>query len=454
MKSYQIAFMPIIRSTFDVQYANEAIGETKACLEKCGYDLVMPKTPISDLSTAEEAGIILESKPVDLVIIFQATFADSTLVSRLLDYTNAPIFLWAIPEPWTGSRLRLNSLCGINLAAHSMALKQQKYDYGYGQPNDENILSKIAQLSRVGSLLRKLRYSRFGVVGEHPLGFDSCQLDEELLEQVFGVQIEQIDLDTVFNLAKGFSNNQVDYVRKALDNQVDELSLLDQTALSGTLRVYLALNGLSTRFGLSGLAIKCWPEFFEKMGCAACGAMSMLSDGFEGNNAIPCGCEADINGTLTQYVLQTLAEKPAFGTDIVGVDIAENKIAIWHCGLAPLSMAKPGQIPVGTIHSNRKLPLLFDFTLKPGQITLARISQSSGNLKLVIGEGEILGEPKPYSGTAGTLRLNYHAKDFLDDLLYQGLEHHISFTYGKYAEDLVTFAKFLDLPIVKIGINT
>jgi L-fucose isomerase-like protein len=186
------------------------------------------------------------------------------------------------------------------------------------------------------------------------------------------------------------------------------------------------------------------------MGCAACGAMSMLSDGFAQQVPLPCSCEADINGTVTQWILQWLSGAPSFGTDIVGVDQDQDRIALWHCGLAPLSMADPSEQPQGTIHSNRQLPLLMDFTLKPGPVTIARISQARGDLRLVIGEGEMLDAPKPFSGTAGTLRLNILAKVFLNRLIHDGLEHHISLTYGHFSKQLQLFGEWMDLPVINL----
>jgi L-fucose isomerase-like protein len=211
--------------------------------------------------------------------------------------------------------------------------------------------------------------------------------------------------------------------------------------------VYNALKDIAIEQNLDGLAVRCWPEFFTEMGCAACGAMSMLSDGFEMEKPIPCSCEADINGTLTQFILQILADAPAFGTDIVGVDQAQDLVALWHCGLAPLTMADPKVQARGGLHSNRKVPLVMDFPLKPGEVTFARISQATGELRLVLGKGEMLAVQKPFSGTSGTLKLDFSAKKFLDMLMFEGLEHHISLVYGDYLGLLEAFAKLVKLPV-------
>lgn len=309
-------------------------------------------------------------------------------------------------------------------------------------------MAEVCTTAKVGRLLRKLRSTKFGVVGEHPAGMDSCHLDETTLKTRFGVGIEPIPLEAVFTRSRMITDEQIVAIRQGLDQKLNNLNDLEPTAVNGTLQVYAALKALATEKGVEGLAVRCWPEFFTELGCAACGAMSMLSDGFAKQMPLPCSCEADINGTLTQFILQTLSGEPAFGTDIVGVDKVNNQIALWHCGLAPLSMADPEDQPRGTIHSNRHLPLLMDFTLKPGKVTIARISRATGDLRLVIGEGEILREPKPFSGTAGTLRLDLSAEHFLDALINQGLEHHVSLTYGHYLHPLTVFADWINLPVV------
>lgn len=176
----------------------------------------------------------------------------------------------------------------------------------------------------------------------------------------------------------------------------------------------------------------------------------MLSDGFNQQTPIPCSCEADINGTITQLILQWLVDAPAFGTDIVAMDFEKDQIALWHCGLAPLSMADPAVQPHGGIHSNRRVPLVMDFPMKPGHVTIARLSQATGELRLVLGQGEMLSAPAPFSGTSGLLRLEKPARQFFDALLQQGLEHHISLAYGDSLASLQAFAELVDLPVYRL----
>jgi L-fucose isomerase-like protein len=246
-------------------------------------------------------------------------------------------------------------------------------------------------------------------------------------------------------LAKRADSGQVDALEQDLIAKLDGLQELDRAAVRRTLGSYVALGQLAEEEHLAGLAVRCWPEFFTEMNCAACGAMSMLSD-----ELTPCSCEADVNGTVTQLVLQWISGEPAFGTDVVSFDLEEDTAVLWHCGLAPLSMADPSVTARGTVHSNRRLPLLMEFPLKPGRITVARLSQATGDYRLVVGGGEMLRAPMSFTGTSGVMRFDHPASDVLDVVLGEGLEHHVSLTYGDHVPVLLALAEMLALPVLRL----
>jgi len=419
----------------------------RATLEEAGFTLIGPDALVTSVEAAQEAAVMLQATPPDLLLIFQATFADSTMVLSLAEAVDAPLLMWAVPEARTGGRLRLNSLCGINLGAHALKRRGLRYAYVYTAPDDPGALDKVRPLADAGRVRRLLRQARIGRVGEHPEGFDSCKPDPQALKARFGLDIVQLQVTEIFNAVKTVPPASIDAVLDNLKESLVGLEALDPVALRRTLGTYLALRRYAEQQELHGLAVRCWPEFFTELGCAACGAMSMLS-----NEQIPTGCEADINGTITQLILQWLSGEPAFGTDMVSFEIENDLAVIWHCGLAPLAMADPEFKARGTIHSNRQLPLLMEFPLKPGRVTIARLSEApgEGHYQLVVGSGEMVRAPLSFSGTSGVLRFDGGAQAALDTIMEEGLEHHISLTYGDHVPALLALAEMLDLPVVRL----
>jgi L-fucose isomerase-like protein len=92
-----------------------------------------------------------------------------------------------------------------------------------------------------------------------------------------------------------------------------------------------------------------------------------------------------------------------------------------------------------------------DFPLKPGPITIARLSEVRGDYALAIGEGEIIRGPQSFSGTSGLIKFDQPAHDILKRILKEGLEHHISITYGYFREELIALAKMLNLPVIDLN---
>ena len=441
----RIAFLSIARTTFDIPLATEVSNSAREKLSAAGFKVEGHPGLLTDLELAKAAAHEIAQNPPDLLIALQATFADSTMMVALAEKINAPMLMWAIPEARTGGRLRLNSLCGINLAAHALTLRKKKYHYLYTQPDDPEAIKHIAALANAGNVAQQLKRTTIGVVGEHPDGFDSCHLDAPLLKEKLGVQVKRLALDYVFTRARKTQPQGVAASRAQLAQHLDNLDQLEQKPLEGTLAVYQALQAISKEQKLNGFAVRCWPEFFTDLGCAACGAMSMLN-----NENIPCGCEADVNGTITQLIMQWIGCEPAFGSDIVDIDAASNTGVLWHCGQAPFSMAEPSAQKHGGIHSNRRVPLVMEFPLKAGVVTLARLSRASGELRLVIGRGEVISAPPSFSGTSGVVRFENPAKQVLDTIMREGLEHHVALAYGDHRATLRALADMLNLPVLNL----
>ena len=440
-----IALIPIARTTFDIPFASEIFQRTQTALSQAGFMITGPSELVTDSSKVQEIIHQMNETPFDLIILLFCSFADSDLAKQIISKTAGPVLLWAVPEVPGGGRLRLNSLCGINLTGHSLHRAGFTYDYLYTLPEDSAALEKINVLANAGYAIRTLKGTKIGKIGHHPSGFDSCIPNQTGLEKSFGLKIVDIELETFFSRVRKTPEHATVSIRKNLDQKIDGLADLDQTALNGALKTYQVMQEFSLEENLKGLAVRCWPEFFTELGCAACGAMSLMSD-----QKIPCSCEADLNGTVTQLILQTLSGEPAFGTDLVHMNLDEDTAVFWHCGLAPLSMADPNVKPRGIVHTNRKLPLLMEFSLKPGEITLARLSEASLDFQLVIGKANMLASERQFSGTSGLVRFENPARKVLDTIMSNGLEHHLSLTYGNFTAELATIARYLKIPTLAL----
>ena len=458
----RIGLAAIARETFDLALAERVFTEAMTTLRGLGHELVGPAEMLFSPDDLDLSAY--SSGTLDRLLVMQITFADAGMVLRLAKATACPILLWGFPETRWGGRPRLNSLCGINLAAHALGRAGSAYNYLYAGAAESERLAEALEArplepppainvidveptsqSAAESILDALDQSAIGLVGEHPAGFETCRFDEEWLRQELGVKIDRIPLDLLFEIARGQPETAIAPVRERAHSSLAGVDEVDGEATNGTLRLYASLKEMAADRSLAGFAVRCWPEMFTEMGCAVCGAMGFLNE-----DGISSACEADILGDVTNLMLQELAGEPPWMVDLVDVVEDDNSAVLWHCGMAPLSMADPACTPSADVHANRKKPLLQAFTLKPGRITLARLSQARNTPQLVIATGEVASRPASFCGTSGVVRFDQPVNDLLDRLMALGLEHHVSIAYGEHRPALRALAAKLHLPLVEL----
>jgi L-fucose isomerase-like protein len=200
-----VGVMALARPTFDVAHAEETASRAFATLDRLDAEIAGPRSLLFDAEGARGALADLARRRLDLMLVLQVTFTDAAMVKRIADEIEARLALWAFPEPRTGGRLRLNSLCGVNLAAHALAKSGHEYGWVHCAPDAPEARARIERLwkmprasrprpspaparkGRSGELRRgekalaRLMGARVGLVGEPPEGFDTCDFDEDLL---------------------------------------------------------------------------------------------------------------------------------------------------------------------------------------------------------------------------------------------------------------------------------
>lgn len=459
----KLGVLPLARPTFDLDYAGQNLAAMLARLDATGHDIVGPRTFLLDDDMARHAIRDLAVSGVEHILILQGTFTDAGMASAAAVSFDQPLSIWAVPEPRLGGRLRLNSFCGLNLASHAFGRNGRRFSWLYVDPNGD-VAEDIADLlagereprvldastvpapnpegSRVAKAVQGRRIAR---IGEHPAGFDTCAYDPVEMKGLTGVEVDERVLDDLFDVARTVPDRVTDVLRAETCKQLTGLDQVDQAGLANSLRLKIGLEVLKSERGYDAFAIRCWPEMFTEFGGAVCGPAAML-----GEDGVPCACESDVYGALTQLVLQETAQAPVFLTDLVDIDVKDDTGVVWHCGQAPLSMRDPEIRAEATIHSNRLQPLLYEFPLKPGPVTWMRISQAFNRPRIVLGFGEMLRRPLPFSGTSGVIRFSRDADDVLSDIISSGLEHHIAIAYGDHRPTLRGVAGALELPLLEV----
>jgi L-fucose isomerase-like protein len=456
----RLGVLALARPTFDVPYAEEMAAKAFARLDESGVTTFGPRTLLFDADAARQAAATLGSERLDGLLLLQVTFTDASMTLELARSIAVPLAIWAFPEPRSGGRLRLNSFCGLNLAGHALGRAGLDFSYLYQSP--DQVLASVSpnewprkknyiagkllssmdrELARAKDVISGLKGRKIGLIGEHPAGFDTCRFDDGELDALTGISIDRIALGDLFSRAASTSPEKTAAHRQNVE-KLKGIDAVDQPQLAKSLTLFEGLSSLKTEKGLSAFAVRCWPEMFTEYGCAICGPMGMMNGA-----GIPAACEADVYGAVTALMLQEIAGEPSWLVDIVDMDAEDNTSVFWHCGSAPMSMRDPAYEAEAQIHSNRKMPLLYQFPLKPGRITIARLSQANNQPHLLVASGEVIRRPISFTGTSGVVRLDSNATDAMHGLIGGAYEHHVAMAYGDHMGAMAALGQTLGLPV-------
>ena len=115
-----IGYLALARETFDVEYAESKFKNAKSLLLSLSPMQLALMISLTNDEDAESALSFFKSNHFDKIFLFQTTFTDAKFLLNFAQSIQKPICIVSFPEPRTGGRLRLNSICGLNLAMHSL----------------------------------------------------------------------------------------------------------------------------------------------------------------------------------------------------------------------------------------------------------------------------------------------------------------------------------------------
>lgn len=462
----------VARPTFDLAFAAEQIAGARRLLDDLGVQRRELGDTITTTEQLDELFGDVDLAGVTVMVVLQATFSDANMVIRLAELTDLPLVVWSFPEPRTGGRLRLNSLCGANLAAYSLRRRRRDVHFVHAVPTDNDApLRLLAALQesdapfipelpvppadgdvrlparRVAQrVIDRLATARVGVVGDAPDGFEPCRYQADEMQSMTGATADRIELSTLFDEADKTSAATTTSTRVRVESTLRIPRAVEENGLDESLRLYNGLQTLVDQRNWAAVATRCWPECMTNYGGAVCAPQAMLT-----GDGVPAVCEADAYGALTALMLREINGTSPFLADLVDIERDDNTSVLWHCGLASLELADPEETPEAILHPNRGRALLHQFALKPGRVTVARISQAGGVLSMVVGGGEMLQRRRPFLGTCGVLRWDRSVNDVLQTVFNYGLEHHLAMTYGEHEDDLVALAALWGMPVIRLG---
>lgn len=427
--------------------------EVEKSIKGLGFELIIASTCLGrDFSKMIEQAKTLREKEVDVLVIFIPgwTYSSSSVAAAL--NIGVPVLIWADDSP------RQNGIVGAGIVRGALDEVGVINTLVHGNLNDKIALQKVERWCRGVAVATKLRNSRIGVGGSRSMGMYTAHVDPSEIMKKFGIDIDGWEQVELLRRAKDIPDAEAERMKAWMYEMFGKVEVCDNVLLA-QIKLYLALYELIKEKRYDAVCVKCLPELpacYTTL-CLAHAVLNDLSDHRGPKESIVCGCEADINGTLTMQILKNLSGGPTMFTDVQRFYKDKNEVGLMNCGSSATDFAKSKK----DVHWTKEG--LMEFTWKmgaacpqyitrEGRVTLARLGRIDGEYVMLIVGGESVAYPRKKLNDLNPqhpqsyVRLDYSIDSFIENLR----SNHIHFTFGDYCEELKIACNVLDIRPIEL----
>ncbi len=432
----------------------------------CALDAEQGQTPHGAVCNLDEAEVVAEyfaRQKVDGLILCPLDFGDERSACKIAEKLRVPVLLYATKEPPAPDEPGLgrasDSYCGNLSMASGLYRRHIPFHFaGIFFPDEAEFHAEVDAFVRAVAVVKGLRNARIGQVGVRPATFETVGYDEAAMVRKFGQNVIYTNLADVVNCAKSYADDdpEVQAVIADIRRTVPIITVADDYLINAA-KMELGLAAFWKESRLSALAVQCWPSIQPLMGISMCALYGRLTQ----QNMLTA-CETDILGALAMLISYQAAlgeTVPHFIDWTIQHRENPNWLLAWHFGNAPVSLAQTCQeVALRSRHDMKgELPVqpgdpqagLYQFRIRPGQVTLCRLAEYDGEWKMLITTGEIIPSEEKLAGTWGWIEVKDHARLYRT-LVEEGFVHHASMIHGDQVQALLEACKFLDIQPVLV----
>ena len=455
--------------------ASRRSNVVKACKEKnidiyeCPVTVENENDMLCALDDLKKAG-------VNALVVYLGNFGPETAETLLAKKFGLPVMFAAAAEEFGDSLIdgRGDAFCGMLNASYNLGLRNVKaYIPEYPVGNPYEVADMIADFIPVARTVLGLASLKVITFGPRPQDFLACNAPIARLYDL-GVEIEEnseLDLFAAFNEHAG--DARIDGVVKEMESELGagnkmpgilpklaqfEITLLDWAEAHKGSREYVVF------------ANKCWPAFQTQFGFVPCYVNSRLTA-----KGIPCACEVDIYGAVSEFIGQCVSDDVVTLLDInntVPADLYNEEIKGrfdysltdtfmgFHCGNTAAEKLSSKEMKYQLIMHRGlepdKEPDITRGTLEgdiaPSEITFFRLqSNADAELKAYVAEGEVLPVATRSFGGIGIFAIKEMGRFYRHVLIEGRFPHHGAVTFAHNGKAL--FNVFRYLGVQSVGFN-
>ncbi len=436
-QNVRLGVMCLARKTFDYTAAEGLYDDILKGLESLeAVEVCAVKGLVIEPEEARAAALQLAGEDIDGLAVISGTFHLGHLVLEVDKILRKPLLLWGLNElPYNGGKIRLNSVCGVNLNASNLYKGGvRNYTAHIGDSIDEVWLDAV----RIDAALKR---AHIGILGYRAKGFFNLGVYDLNVYEEMGILIDHFELQQVWNFP--VTEEGVSRRLKQID-KIFDTGELSEFQIRKVAELSEKFHGFMQEQQLTALAIRCWPEFAAEFGTSPCASMSILQ-----SEGLILACEGDVEGAISMVAHRAVGAETPYLFDFSQVNIEEDFALLWHCGVAPCNLWDG--------KCNRSLSTYFaggkgvtaDFVLKNGDVSVARFDSAGTEYRVLLASGSVIPMEKELRGTYMKARFTKPVSEVLQSVVDNGIAHHASVVYGNFVEPFRVYARIKGWKVVE-----
>ncbi|QJD84469.1 hypothetical protein [Cohnella herbarum] len=411
---------------------------------------------IDTLDAAEAAGQKLANERVDLIVYVAGTYCPDYMAIQALEHVrHVPVILFntqhnnKINLATNYENILRNSALIANLQLAATFKKMGWYrdlKVVVGSIQDSAAYEEMTKYIRAYKAYLSLKSTNIGVIGHVFRGMYDFEYDKTMIKGTLGPNIIAIQVD---HLLDQFGKATEEEVEAIIAQTTDRFNIvgLNEDDIYKSSRFYVALRNTLERFRLDALTLLGQHYVEQKTGTTSYLANTMMHE--EGKYVV--NTEGDVHGLIVMTLMNMLSGQVPAYAEWGEYDEELNALLMVHHGYADTDYATDKS----TVKVNRSpeqwglqgAGFGFEYTLKPGEVTISHLIIDAEGYKMLIVKGEALHIPQniPCEEITAVVKFNTPIKSFLAALIKEGFAHHCIIGYGDLTEELSNVADFMGI---------
>ncbi len=422
-------------------------------LKSLGFEVITASAQLGRKfqQMVEQAKIVRE-RDVHVLVLFIPDWTYSSHSAAAGLNAGVPVLVWADDSPGH------SGIVGAGIVRGALDEVGVMNTLVHGSIEDKETLKKIERWCRGVGAATMLRNTRIGVGGSRSMGMYTAHVDPSEIMKKFGIDIDGWEQVELIRRAGELPDSEAEEMKKWMHATFGKIEVSDEV-LTAQVKLYLALTELVEEKKYDAVCVKCLPDLpaCYTTFCVAISILNDLSDHRGKKRSTVCGCESDINGTITMQILKNLNGGPAIFTDVQKFYKDKNEVGLMNCGSSPTDFA-PGKKDVYWVKEGLKE---FDWKMgaacpqyitKEGRVTLARLGRIDGEYIMLITGGRAVSYPREKLEDLNPQHPQSYIKlDCTIDTFIENLRcNHIHFIHGDFCEEMKIACKVLGIRAIVI----